>query len=248
LVTIDGGGAGNLWTILGNVTTYTFEAALAYPDGIHTFEVKAVDKAGNEGTSATLSFICDTTPPTISAVSASNSTETSCTITWTTNEDAVCQVEYGTTPAHGSAEPASIDFLSSYAYSYIINLAGLTAHTKYHYRVRATDMCGNEALSGDYTFAVDTVAPVISNVTVSGTTETGATITWTTDEPATSQVEYGKTANYGLSTVLDSSLVTTHTVNLTGLTAGTTYYYMVRSRDTTGNECTPPHGTFVTSP
>lgn len=133
LVTIDGGGVGNLWTILGNVATYTFEAALAYPDGSHTFEVKAVDKAGNEGTAATLSFICDTTPPTISGVSASNTTKTSCTITWTTNEDAVCQVEYGTTLAYGSAEPASIDFLSSYAYSYIINLAGLTAHTKYHY-------------------------------------------------------------------------------------------------------------------
>ena len=65
-----------------------------------------------------------------------------------------------------------------------------------------------------------------------GTTTT--TITRTTDDPATSRVIYdtvshslGAAPNYGYanSTVEDTTLVTLHSVGVTGLTSGTTYYY-----------------------
>jgi len=44
---------------IGNVTTYTVSTAL--PDGAHTFEVRAVDKASNQGTAGSLAFTIDTT-------------------------------------------------------------------------------------------------------------------------------------------------------------------------------------------
>jgi beta-lactamase superfamily II metal-dependent hydrolase len=47
------------FTDIGNVTTYTVSTAL--PDGAHTFEVRAVDKAGNQGTAGSLAFTIDTT-------------------------------------------------------------------------------------------------------------------------------------------------------------------------------------------
>jgi len=59
LVRIDGG----KWIDIGDVTTYTFEDAIA--DGTHTFEVKAVDEARNKGTAASLTF---TFPPPILSV------------------------------------------------------------------------------------------------------------------------------------------------------------------------------------
>jgi hypothetical protein len=71
--------------------------------------------------------------------------------------------------------------------------------------------------------------PAISNVRATGITPYSAIITWQTDEPATSQVEYGTTAAYGSSTSLDSSLVTNHSVTVTGLQAYTTYHYRVVS-------------------
>lgn len=59
---------------------------------------------------------------------------------------------------------------------------------------------------------------------------TSATITWTTDVASTSQVDYG-TSPTALtnSTPLDSTAVTSHSVQLSGLSAQTTYSYLVRS-------------------
>jgi hypothetical protein len=66
----------------------------------------------------------------------------------------------------------------------------------------------------------DTTPPVISAVSAGSINTNSAVITWTTNEAATSQVEYGTTTGYGSSTILNSSLVTSHSVNLTGLSAG----------------------------
>ena len=81
----------------------------------------------------------------------------------------------------------------------------------------------------------DTTPPLISAVTASSVTASGATITWTTDEASDSQVDYGPTADYGSSSALNTTLVTTHTVTLTGLTGTTLYHVRVRSRDAAGN-------------
>jgi hypothetical protein len=79
------------------------------------------------------------------------------------------------------------------------------------------------------TTTVASAAPVISAVTTSAITTSGFTVTWTTDIASNSQVEYGPTAAYGSSTTLDTAMVTSHSVNVTGLTAGTLYHFRVRS-------------------
>ena len=95
--------------------------------------------------------------------------------------------------------------------------------------------------------AADTTPPAISALAVSGITANSATITWTTSEPADTQVEYGTTASYGLTTALNPALVTSHSQQLTGLQANTLYHYRVRSRDAAGNLSTAT-GTFRTRP
>jgi hypothetical protein len=54
---------------------------------------------------------------------------------------------------------------------------------------------------------------------------TTALVTWETDAPATTQVEYGLTASYGSVTALDPRLVRQHVATLAGLQPGTTYHY-----------------------
>jgi subtilisin len=81
----------------------------------------------------------------------------------------------------------------------------------------------------------DTTPPVIGNVTAASITASTAEITWTTNEPATSQVRYGKTNSLG-STMGATTLVSSHAVQLSGLESGTTYLYEVRSVDASGNE------------
>jgi phosphodiesterase/alkaline phosphatase D-like protein len=87
---------------------------------------------------------------------------------------------------------------------------------------------------------------VISAVNASGITVSGATITWTTNEAATSRVEYGLTEEWGSSTTLET-LVTSHSVELAGLKADTTYHYRVISKDAANNEAVSLDQTFTTA-
>ncbi len=48
-------------------------------------------------------------------------------------------------------------------------------------------------------------------------------------------IYYGTTSDYGSSTTVNSSLVTSHFQTLSGLTANATYHFRVKSRDAAGN-------------
>lgn len=90
----------------------------------------------------------------------------------------------------------------------------------------------------------DTQAPSVSGIGAAATATT-ATITWTTDEPASSLVEYGPTSAYGDS-ASDAASSTSHAVALTGLVPDTVYHYRVTSADPAGNATTSQDFTFLT--
>ena len=192
--------------------------------------------AGNTPTS-------DIIAPVITNVSFSP-TETSAVITWVTNEPGSSQIEYGRTTNYGSHSALEQALVLSHS----VTLSSLEPNTTYHFRVKSKDGAGNEAISEDknLTTLADTASPVISGVNASDVTGSGATITWTTDELTTSQVEYGKTASYGLSTALNEAMVTNHSVALTDLEAEITYHFRVSSADETGNKTLSDDYTFTT--
>jgi thiol-disulfide isomerase/thioredoxin/predicted RNA-binding Zn-ribbon protein involved in translation (DUF1610 family) len=82
----------------------------------------------------------------------------------------------------------------------------------------------------------DATPPVISEVKANCNSDISATITWLTDRPATSQVDYGQTRDFGLSAIPDNELATNHMVRLTGLEPNTMYYFRVKSIDECGNQ------------
>jgi lysophospholipase L1-like esterase len=92
----------------------------------------------------------------------------------------------------------------------------------------------------------DTTSPVITQVAASGVTSAAATVTWTTNEAATSQVEYGLTTAYGALTPLDAAQVTAHSVALSSLAPGTLYHYRVHSRDAANNAAVSADAEFTT--
>lgn len=94
--------------------------------------------------------------------------------------------------------------------------------------------------------STDKIAPVISTVSTSAVTTSSATITWTTNEPATSRVAYGTSTNYTHLSVFNNAKVTSHSVTITGLSASTTYHFSVRSRDGSNNLATSTNYTFTT--
>jgi hypothetical protein len=89
-------------------------------------------------------------------------------------------------------------------------------------------------------------SPAVSGASATATA-TSATITWATNVPADSQVEYGTTAAYGNLTPLDETLTLGHSAAISGLSPRTTYHYRVLSRDYAGRLVASPDRTFATA-
>lgn len=77
-------------------------------------------------------------------------------------------------------------------------------------------------------------------------TETSAVIVWATNELSDSVVEYGTTAGAFTESESDPSLVIFHSVELTGLTPATTYFFRISSTDAFGNQSPPVEFSFST--
>ncbi len=94
--------------------------------------------------------------------------------------------------------------------------------------------------------STDLTKPTISSVTVSNITSTRAEVTWSTNEPATSYVDFGTSDLYG-TTAGEGSYLTAHIVTVSGLTANTIYHFRIRSKDAAGNEATSTDTTFTSA-
>ncbi|KKT59302.1 hypothetical protein A3G55_00290 [Candidatus Giovannonibacteria bacterium RIFCSPLOWO2_12_FULL_44_25] len=98
----------------------------------------------------------------------------------------------------------------------------------------------------------DTTAPVISGLSATNITSASAHIVWSTNENATGKVWYGTTnpvvATSTTPMVSSANLTTSHDFELTGLTASTTYYFVVESKDAANNTATSAGQSFETIP
>ncbi|MFT7677154.1 MAG: hypothetical protein ACI8QC_001131 [Planctomycetota bacterium] len=93
-------------------------------------------------------------------------------------------------------------------------------------------------------FSLISTGPVISNLAVSPGLDT-ATVTWDTDVPATSRVDFGTSVAYG-SFEEELTLVLSHSVSLTGLSVSTLYHYQVTSVDGAADSTSSLDQTFTT--
>lgn len=103
---------------------------------------------------------------------------------------------------------------------------------------------------GGSTTTPDITAPVLSALSSTVTGSTTASVTWTTNEAATSKVYYSTTTpvNMGIALTKEvATLVTTHNISLLGLSASTTYYAIALSRDAANNTATSSEISFTTT-
>lgn len=119
----------------------------------------------------------DTTAPTISSVVATPS-QTSVTVTWTTNEASSSKVDYGATNYYGSTTTETDT--ATRVTNHSVTIAGLTANTTYHYRVKSTDAAGNMATSIDYVFTTIAANGMLSTPTITGSDPASNSSTTTT--------------------------------------------------------------------
>ncbi|MEA3281418.1 MAG: Ig-like domain-containing protein [Euryarchaeota archaeon] len=93
----------------------------------------------------------------------------------------------------------------------------------------------------------DTTPPVITDVANGTPANSSVTITWTTDEASNSLVKYGTTSGVYTDNVSDVAMVTSHSIDLSGLSEGTTYYFVVNSTDASDNSNESAEHGFTTS-
>ena len=190
----------------------------------------------------------DTTAPSLSNITATGISLTGATINWNTNEAATTQVEYGTTTSYGSSTTLNTTLIASH--SVILN--SLLNGTLYHFRVISKDAVGNTATSNDMTFTTgtpDTAAPLLSSILFSGISSTTATVSWTTNELAFSKVYFATSSPLNIGTAFtlsNASSALNHSFTLSGLTASSTYYVILESKDALNNVGTSSQQSFLT--
>lgn len=192
-----------------------------------------------------------TTAPVISNIEETNITDTGIKIIWTTNKPANSKIWYGTAPnIETTVNPTQSS--SALVTNHEIILTGLTANTIYYYVIASSDsLGGSSAPEGSFTTLAtpDTTAPVISNIQETDIASTTAKISWTTNESSNSKIWYGTTTpivTTGDPTQISTSMVTNHEMVLTGLTASSTYYYVIGSSDSSGNTGKTTEDSFIT--
>jgi hypothetical protein len=229
---------------VGNVTTHTLTNLTDCT--IYYFAVKAYDTTGNLS-AAFSNELSGMARPTVTAATPSSATQgtTGLNVVLTgTNFRTGATVSFSGT----GITVNSVAVSSCTSVTANITLASSAATGARSVTVRNADQSSG---TGSNLFTVnlaDTTPPVISAISVSGITTTGATITWTTNEPGTTQVAYRVAGGSVYSnSPLQASPVTSHSVNLTGLAGGTDYEFHVISTDAANNTATSsPDGTFTT--
>ena len=233
---------------VGDVTSYNvneLNGGLNYYFAITAYNNTGLE-SGYSGEISEYVESIDTAPPVISGVYADSITSSSAVVNWTTNEASDSQIEYGTTLSLGNTTSVDSSLVSTHSQS-----ISLAPYTQYYYRVFSRDDSGNLSVSGNYTFTsagqVDLTPPVISNIQVANITPSSVTVSWMTDEAATSQVEYGLNNNFGNITNGNPDLVTIHSVDIAGLLSYTAYDFRAISMDAAYNEAQSGNYTFMTS-
>ncbi len=207
-------------------------------NGTHAFSVQSINGAGTLSPSpATYSWTINTIPPTttITSQNPSQSFTSTETFGFASSES-------------GSTFDCTLDGVGPAGCSSPITYNGL-ADGLHTFTVNATDPAGNrDPVGAAFTWSINTQPLTISNFQISKLTQASATVTWTTNLPATSQVFYALYSTTNYSSVTDNTMTTTHSITITGLTNFTLYsaYGSSTGADgTTVSSPTPP-ATFRT--
>jgi hypothetical protein len=230
------------------VTSHSETITGLAPGQTYHYRVHSQNFCGHEAISgdSTITVPVDTTPPDTFMTGGPSDNGFTCTLPvvfdWTGSDPvtATANLVYAYSVDGGA--------FSAFGSATTVSLSGL-ADGQHVFAVEARDQAGNvDPTPAVVHFTVSTTAgPAISGISTS-TSAGQATITWITDQPSSSQVNYGLTASYGSSSPVNSSLVTSHSVTLNTLIPDTNYHFQVISSNECLRETASADNTFFSPP
>ena len=242
---------GNVWTQSYSSDGQTWTTAVQFA---HQAVVQGVGvSSGNAGSLPahtavvdyfhnTASPAADTQPPVIESVTVAEQL-TSLILDVAVDEPTTVEVFYGETSGYELGSVSVVDP----AVLHEVTIPGLQQGTTYFLRVAVTDAAGLTSLQDlTATTAVPDLTPPTVSTVIATPSYQDLQLSFTTDEPATTEVIYGLTPTYELGSVQSLSLETNHSVTINGLVASTTYYVRVLATDASGNVSAPQDLTVTT--
>lgn len=203
-------------------------------EGAYQLDVSGRDAAGNASNPLGHSFVVDLTAPnvTLQQPLSDPTNRNSNTLSFFASESSTFEC---------SLDQAGFAICAS-----PVTVSGL-ADGEHVFEVRATDQAGNRGPVASAQWSVDTVAPVVTAVTVV-IGRTSVTVNWTTSEPTTGALQWGAGATSPNTTAEDTTLSTSHSVQLTGLAPATIYTIIAIGKDAAGNAYSSAKKQFRTNP
>lgn len=239
-----------------NTTKHSVKIADLNHSTRYSFRISGTDADNNELTSDLYYF--ETLPmPRVDNLKLEvikDQTRPAVKVYWNTNVETSSIVKYS-----ASDEAAKEEVKAKLVKEHEIIIENLSDETNYKISVSGMDSIGNVTAesTGSVKTPQDSRAPQISDITIE-TSNVGLNrqdkaqiaVSWKTDEPATSRVEYGvglAGENYEKQTAEDGNLTTNHVVILSDLEPTSPYHLKVNSKDKAGNSAKSDDQTVVSS-
>ncbi|MDZ7586524.1 MAG: fibronectin type III domain-containing protein, partial [Patescibacteria group bacterium] len=252
---------GNASTYIDNSTTQTVSAAAlaSVNKGTNTVYVVAIDNATTPNYSPSNYIsgtftLSSTDPDNVGSVVASDSSikassQWNVTLTWVApTYQGAGNLTYLVKRSTDNSTFTQVGTTTGLSY-----VDTTPSSAKYYYKVYTKDgadaqSSGTNAVSITPTGKWTSAPSLDSGPTAGSLTTKKATITWSTSRSADSKIQYGTTSgSYGSVEPSNSSQVTSHSIQLTGLNPGTTYYYKAKWTDEDGNTGTSDEKSFATA-
>ena len=212
---------------------------VADPDGVR-FWFTCEYNAASTWSTRIASFSLDNCTPVVcgdpTGLASSSITNTSATVSWTAVASALSyDVDYKLTTDVTWTNAATATASTS------VNVTGLTQGTVYDWRVRATCSGGSgNYIAAQFTTTSPATCGTVTGLTSSGITSSAATISWSALSGANNyDVDYKLTSSGTWTSA--ATATTALSVNLTGLTASSSYDWRVRAN------CTGATGAYATA-
>ena len=204
--------------------------------GSYTYEVQAVDTAGNSSAFSVPATATTQTPPTVPGnLTAVATSATQIHLSWTASTSAIGLANYVVQRCQGAGCSNFAQIAAPVGTTY--NDTGLSAGASYTYEVQAVDTAGNSsAFSSPVSVTTQTPPTIPGNLTAVATSATQIHLSWTASTSAIGLANYvvQRCQGAGCSNFAQIAVPVGTTYNDTGLSAGS-YTYEVQAVDTAGN-------------
>ena len=236
-------------------TNHTVNLTDLADSSTYHFQVTGTDSDGNTLASDDYSFATLARPiiNNLRFESVADAPTTSLQFTWTTNTPTTSIVNY-TGSDNKTLSQANADYVTDHN----VTISNLADKSVYKLQAKGVDKNGNSVVSDTNTFTTpnDSRPPKLSNMEVEvrasglgSAQKAQIVVSWQTDEPGTSQIEYGSgisSDSYPQQSQEDPVYTTSHVVIVSELEPAKLYHLRAVSRDAAGNKGTSADTTAIT--